>query len=282
MTGRLAEVQARIGSVDQISAVIAAMRGIAASRSREAIAQLDGIRAYAAMIGGAIGSALALVSDSDRPAGAAADGDAVIVLCAEQGFAGAFNERVLDVVAGLPAAAPRALLVVGSRGLAMAQERGMPVAWSAPMAARAGQVASLANRIAAALFQLLDGGAVARVAMVHSTPAAADIPGVAMKQLVPFDFRRFPPSRNLVAPLLTMPPRRLLAGLVEEYVFAEICEALMLSFAAENAARMRAMIAARSNVAKTLDSLRAQSRQLRQEEITNEIIELASGALATR
>ena len=74
------------------------------------------------------------------------------------------------------------------------------------MAARAGQVAALANRIVTALFQLLAAGDVARVTLVHSTPAAADIPGIAVKQLVPFDFRRFPPSRNPVAPLLTMPP----------------------------------------------------------------------------
>ena len=104
------------------------MRGIAASRLREATAQLDGIRAYAAMIGGAIGSVLALMPDSDRPAGAAAEGHAVIALCAEQGFADAFNERVLDAVARLPVTAPRPLLLVGSRGLAMAQERGETIA----------------------------------------------------------------------------------------------------------------------------------------------------------
>ena len=62
--------------------------------------------------------------------------------------------------------------------------------------------------------------------------------------------------------------------LAEEYVFAELCEALTLSLAAENEARMRAMTAAKSNVTKMLDDLVARSRQLRQEEITNEIIEL--------
>ena len=71
-----------------------------------------------------------------------------------------------------------------------------------------------------------------------------------------------------------MPPQILLAELAEEYVFAELCEALTLSLAAENEARMRAMTAAKSNVAKMLDELVARSRQLRQEEITNEIIEL--------
>ena len=71
-----------------------------------------------------------------------------------------------------------------------------------------------------------------------------------------------------------MAPQVLLMRLAEEYVFAELCEALTLSVAAENEARMRAMTAAKSNVAKMLDELIARSRQLRQEEITNEIIEL--------
>ena len=100
------------------------------------------------------------------------------------------------------------------------------------------------------------------------------------RQLVPFDFARFPLPPAAVTPLLTLQPQVLLEQLAEEYVFAELCEAVMLSFAAENEARMRAMIAARTNVANTLDGLVARSRQLRQEEITNEIIELAGGAAA--
>jgi F-type H+-transporting ATPase subunit gamma len=54
----------------------------------------------------------------------------------------------------------------------------------------------------------------------------------------------------------------------------------MLSFAAENEARMRAMIAARSNVSRKLDELVASFRRLRQEEITGEIIELSGGSIS--
>ena len=57
-------------------------------------------------------------------------------------------------------------------------------------------------------------------------------------------------------------------------MYAERCEAPRVSLAAKNEARMRAMNAAKTNVAKMLDELIARSRQLRQEEITNEIIEL--------
>ena len=98
MSGKLSEVESRIGTVHQLEAVITAMRGSAAARSREARGRLDGIRAYAEAIGGAIGQALALAPESDpqprQPQ--SPERHVVIVLCAEQGFAGSFNERVFD------------------------------------------------------------------------------------------------------------------------------------------------------------------------------------------
>ena len=75
---------------------------------------------------------------------------------------------------------------------------------------------------------------------------------------------------------MTLPPPLLLAELAEEYVFAELCESITLSLTAENEARVRAMTSAKANVAKMLDDLVARSRRLRQEEITNEILELAA------
>ena len=56
----------------------------------------------------------------------------------------------------------------------------------------------------------------------------------------------------------------------------------MLSYAAENDARMRAMIAAHDNVTETLDQLVILSRRLRQQEVTEEIVELASSSLQFR
>ena len=65
MSGKLSEVEGRIGTVHQLEAVITAMRGSAAARSREARSRLDGIRAYAEAIGAAIGQALALAPESE-------------------------------------------------------------------------------------------------------------------------------------------------------------------------------------------------------------------------
>ena len=67
VTERLSDVVARIGSVRQLSSVIGAMRGIAAARAREARERVEGVRAYAATVGAAIGQALALAEDRGVP-----------------------------------------------------------------------------------------------------------------------------------------------------------------------------------------------------------------------
>jgi F-type H+-transporting ATPase subunit gamma len=277
MTERLSDVVARIRSVRQLSSVIGAMRGIAAARAREARERVEGVRAYAATVGAAIGQALALAEDGgalrnrDRR-----DGHLVIALCAEQGFAGAFNKRVLDVAEQLlkaDGAHGRELLLLGGRGLMAAEERGLAVGWSAAMVAHVDEIGALADRVTEQLYARLGTGRATRVNVIHAAPSLGEV-HVVDRSLAPFDFARFPRAQNPSPPIITLPPQILLAQLAEEYVFAELCEALTLSLAAENEARMRAMTAAKSNVAKMLDELTARSRRLRQEEITNEIIEL--------
>ena len=79
---------------------------------------------------------------------------------------------------------------------------------------------------------------------------------------------------------MTLPPAELLEQLAQEYVYAQLCEAAMHAFAAENEARMATMVRARRNIDTMLETLRALERQVRQEEITAEVVELASGGAA--
>ena len=61
---------------------------------------------------------------------------------------------------------------------------------------------------------------------------------------------------------------------------AQLCNAALHAFAAENEARMDAMAAARTQIERQLATLQATQRHVRQEEITAEIIELAAGEMA--
>jgi F-type H+-transporting ATPase subunit gamma len=282
MSNKLSEVQGRISSVHELESVVSAMRGIAAARSREAQGRIAAIRACAEMVGAAIGDALMLdqSDESGPPLEAAADTEVVIILCAEQGFVGTFNEHVVEAATRRVPSPSTECFLIGDRGKAVAAEHGLTIAWSAPMVAHADEVSTLADRITEALYERLNAGKATRVTLLHAVPNPSETIEVVESALWPFDFKRFERESHVNPPLITLTPKRLLARLAEEYLYAQLCEAIMLSFAAENEARMRAMIAARANVHDTLEKLIAESRRLRQDEITSEIVELSSVTLA--
>jgi F-type H+-transporting ATPase subunit gamma len=283
MTDRLADVETRIATTRQLSQVVGAIRSIAAARARASRGRLDAVRAHADILGEAIGRALAVLPAGETvEAGPAPHhGHAIVAFCAEQGFAGGFSGAVLDAAAHTtsPPGWRRDLFVVGDRGVLAAQERGLEVAWSTAMILHDDQATLLAERIADALYRRLNDGSIARVTIVHAVPDGASGPAVAVRRLLPFDYGRFPPRADAVAPLTTLAPAVLLTRLAEEHVFAELCETVVLSHAAENEARVRAMTAAKEKVSDTLDELRATARRLRQEAITGEIVELATSSL---
>ena len=114
MTERLADVGARIQGIRQLGAVVNAMRGIAAARAQQARNQLLAVASYTATIAAAIGRALALIPDSGAETAPRSTRPALVLFCAEQGFAGAFSERVLDSVGADLAAAE--IFLIGTRG----------------------------------------------------------------------------------------------------------------------------------------------------------------------
>lgn len=279
MTERLADIATQIQNVRQLEAVVTAMRGIAASRAQKSRTLLAGIEAYTDVVSRAIGRALTLL-----PSNAIAQPSrrrsklGLILFCAEQGFAGAFSERVLDAAANDVGAAVN--LIVGTRGSVIARERGIESSWSVSMVTRVDAIPSFANRLADALYRHVASGTVARIDVLFSRamPGAGII--VDRHSVLPIDFRRFVEPVGKQAPLTTLNPQILLERLAAEYVYAQLCQAAMHAFEAENEARMLAMASAKTNIGSRLASLSQRERQIRQEEITTEIVELAAGAEA--
>ena len=278
MTERLADIAARIEGVRQLGAVVNAMRGIAASRVQQARGQLVAVDHYAATIAAAIGRAVALVSSAAPHAMPQSSRPAIVLFCAEQGFAGAFSERVLDA-AGTDLATAE-LFLIGTRGNAAAAERGVVADWKCAMAAHSAGIPKLADRIADALYTRIAAGAIDRLDAVFAKGQTGGITNVERIGLFPLDMAQFP-AADANAPLLNLPLQVLIGELAADYLHARLCNAALHAFAAENAARMAAMEAARHQIERQLASLQATQRHVRQDEITAEIIELAAGETAS-
>jgi F-type H+-transporting ATPase subunit gamma len=281
MAERLADILAQMQNVRQLGAVVTAMRGIAASRAQKARSLLAGIDAYAETVSRAIERALTLLppdfraTPMPRPAK-----PGLILFCAEQGFAGAFSERVLETAAA--EFDDTVILVIGTRGAIIASERGLKPAWSAPMTTYADAVVSLANGLTETLYGFVASGRMATVDIVYPRTATGGGIHVDRHSLLPIDFRRFAQGAAGSGPVTMLDPEVLLERLAAEYVYAQLCQAAIHAFAAENEARMMAMASAKTNIETKLASLQQRERQVRQEEITTEIIELAAGAEASQ
>jgi F-type H+-transporting ATPase subunit gamma len=280
MTERLADISARIDGIRQLSAVVNAMRGIAAARAQQARSQLIAVDDYAATIAVAIGRTLALFP-SGRPDGARRlTRPALVLFCAEQGFAGAFSERILDAVGADLITSD--LFLIGTRGSAVASERGVAARWKSALPSHSAGIPKLADRVAEALYSRITTGETDRLDAIFSEWQPGHGIHVNRHRLFPFNVAQFsrPPDTN--APLLNLAPEALVSELTADYLHAQLCNAALHAFAAENEARMEAMAAAHNQIERQLSALRARLQNVRQEEITAEIIELAAGETASR
>lgn len=279
MTRRLAEITARIEGIRQLGAVVNAMRGIAAARAQGARSQLAAVDGYAAIIAAAIGGAVAVVR-SDRDDGARRPARrGVVLFCAEQGFVGAFSERVLDAVGADVATCE--LFLVGTRGAAAAAERHIVPRWHSAMPSHSPGIPRLADRIAEALYARIAAGGIDALEAIFSCCRPGEGTRIERRRLFPLDPTAVAPPPRRDAPLVELAPAMLLSEVTADYIHAQLCHAALHAFAAENEARVAAMASARHQIERLLSSLQGTQRMVRQEEITAELIELAAGETAS-
>ncbi|HMK87246.1 MAG TPA: FoF1 ATP synthase subunit gamma [Steroidobacteraceae bacterium] len=284
---RLAEIQGRIASMDELLDIVGAMRSLAGMRVQEAQHALPGIRRYAAIVASAIATALLLTPTPVLDAGAGGRRRALVLFTAEHGFVGAFNERLLAASETAREAGDLSF-VVGSRGAALALERGRRIEWTSAMATRPTGTFEIVDPLVAALYGYIGRGEISRIEIMFARYRQGSGTSVEQRLILPLEQ---PPSgaspahprsasRLRQPPLHNLEPQALLEKLVAEYVFALLTEAAVESIASENAARFAAMESAHENVSKKLDELRRLSRQERQTEITSELLDLITGTEA--
>ena len=174
-----------------------------------------------------------------------------------------------------------ALFLLGTRGAALAHERGLPTpVWAQPMATRPASVPETIGRLTAELYRAMAAGEIARVEAIFARHRQGSPPSIEHRLLFPLDLAALALERPRLPPLHNLPAEILLEKLIADYVFALLTEAAFESLASENAARFAAMGSAHDNVAKKLDELRQDARQARQSEITTELLDLVTGAAA--
>lgn len=278
MTGRLSDITDRIEGIRQLNGVVGAMTGIASARARTARAEIAAVDRFAATVAAAMGQVgMEKTGDIARQR-TATETLTLVVFCAEQGFVGAFSERVLDFVAADLATAD--IFLIGTRGGATAAERGIAPLWQAGLPSHSASIPRFADHLVQVVLDHLAKGKSSSLEVIH-TVWRSGAPHIERKVLFPAD--PAPKSDAAVNPPLTnLPVQVLLEDLGADYLHAQLCNAALHAFAAENEARMTVMTKAQAQIERELGMLEATERRVRQEAITAEIIEIAAGEMASR
>ena len=279
---RLAEIEARITSIAGLLDVVGAMRSLAGMRLQEAQHMLPAARRYAKDVSAAISSALRMARDPPVAGyGATAERRGIVVYASEQGFVGALNGRLLATARA--AISPRdSLFLLGTRAAAIALEHRIQAAWTAPMATRPTNVPETVRLLTNELYRQIAREELTGIDLIYTarSPEGTSLPR--KRTLIPLDLSSLATPGSGPPPLSNLAPPKLLERLTAEYVFALLAEAALESLASENGARFAAMTAARENVSRKLEDLHATAREIRQSEITTELLDIVTGAQALR
>ncbi len=170
-------------------------------------------------------------------------------------------------------------MLLGAQGIRIAPQQGVAPEWSSQLIAHADAVVPASDRLQAALEQALAREPASQVELVFAEVGEGNQHEVVRRRLLPLDLDTLRRVQD-ANPVIHLTPQHLLDQLIDEYLSARLVHALLHSHCAENLARLQAMAAAHDNVNHMTEDLAAEARRLRQEAITEEIMELAAGLQA--
>ncbi len=207
-----------------------------------------------------------------------------VVFGSDHGLCGRYNESIASFAVGeLDKRQPqgRRILVVGSRVEAALRGMGQEIEDCFWVPGTVGHITATVQKILLHI-DLWQQQGIGHVTLFHHTRRHRGSYPPEARRLLPFDLggderrREKPwPSRSL--PQYTLAPEALLSALIRQHLFGLLFNACAESLAGEHASRLMSMQVAEKNIQQRLEDLTAAYRQQRQDQITEELLDVVSG-----
>ena len=291
------EIKNRIKSVKDTQKITNAMYLISSTKMRRARKEAEETKPYFDLLrheirrmfafgGGLRNKYFDSNVDEEKPGGK----NGILVITADKGLAGAYNQNVVkDTLALMDRSNDYKLYIVGDYGWRYFRSRGSKVCEAFEHSMNEPSLA-MARDITKELLDEFDAGAFTRLYVCYTEYSGGMSPGAAMHdRLIPFDKDDFVPrgDEQAAADASTVfeyepDVETVLARSIQSYLVGYVYSALVNSYSSEQSARMMAMDAANDNASELLASLQLEYNHLRQNAITQEITEISSGARSLR
>ena len=212
-----------------------------------------------------------------------------IVIGSDNGLVGRFNKEILEYVQtscrelGGNVSQMR-LIAVGKRIALHAPGMNLHVSHAYPISNSIKETASLADLILTKIDKEVSEHHFDLVEIFYNKGQNFSF-APQMRQLMPLSYRDFQTLKKTrwegkMLPLITAGKEEMFSALLHEYFTIQMTHALIASLAAEHFTRMNHMQQAEKNIEEKLNELNLQYQQARQTQITDELIDIVSGASA--
>lgn len=288
----LLDMRRRIKSVKNTQQITKAMKMVAAAKLKRAQDRVTAARPYAVKMGEVLGGLSAKVSgDFSHPLlDTRGDENYLIVLVtADKGLCGGFNANLMKATASFLKAnqdKDTEMIPVGRKGRDYFKRRDMKFIEEYVGLTGQGQVElSDARDISDKVIKtFIENEEIDKVFLVFTEFKTVMSQEVKVEQLLPIP--RIEPVEgdeeigSDAEYIYEQPPTEIFGKLLPKQVETQVYRAMLESVASEQGSRMTAMDSASKNAGELIDSLTLNMNRIRQAGITNEIIEVVSGAAA--
>lgn len=282
MPSRL-EVEKQIQTIQGLRDIIHSMRSLAATYLTRAEERLDGMRAYADTVGHAIEDCL--FGREIRLPESEAECTAILAFFSEQGLCGRFNEVMAEAAKkhARSVDAPQ-FIIVGKRGPSLLRREKLQILADLPSTTSPDGVDAVIHAIAKVVLELHGRDAFAQLYLLYARYLSPGRIEPVFERVLPLDLSQWREAEKArtAPPHLALSRLRLLRELVSEYAFISLYRAMTESLASENGMRLQSMEAAKGNIDDTLEELQLRARIQRQNDITEELLDVVSGAEALK
>jgi F-type H+-transporting ATPase subunit gamma len=294
----LLDIRRRIKSVKNTQQITKAMKMLSAAKLKRAQDTVVAARPFAGKMVEVLGELASRTDEDFHHPLLDARGDErylVVLITADKGLAGAFNTNLIKAAQAFMReheGKSIEMLPVGRKGRDFFRRRNVPfvdeyVGLTGKGRIEYSEAVEIARKV---INQFREDTELDKVFLIYNEFKSVLQQRVVIEQLLPVSRAAAAPAEteadapqrpvNLTEYLYEQPPEELFSRLLPRLVETQIFRALLESVASEHGARMTAMDSASKNASELLDSLTLNMNRVRQAAITNEIIEVVSGAAA--
>jgi len=289
----LLDIRRRLKSVKNTQQITKAMKMVSAAKLKRAQDRVVTARPFANKMMEVLGQLADRTDESFRHPLLDQREDAhylLVLITADKGLCGAFNTNLIkaaQVFISENQGKQIDVLAVGRKGRDFFRRRGFSVVGeyvglTGKGRIEFGEALEVARDV---IHRFTDDEGIDKVFIVYNEFKSVLQQRVVLEQLLPVartnrDETTQGQQETLIDYIYEQPPAQIFSTLLPRLIETQVFRALLESVASEHGARMTAMDSASKNASELIDTLTLNMNRVRQAAITNEIIEIVSGAAA--